>query len=93
MDKLSINTKELGSKGLSIIDTLIEKSNKTKMATTEVNEIVQDMNESTKQINTISETISQITEQTSLLSLNVSIESARAGEAGKGFAVVAEEIK
>lgn len=93
MDSLSINTKNLGDKGLSLIDALIDKSNKTKMSTSEVNDIVKDMNDSTKKINNISETIVAITEQTNLLALNASIESARAGEAGKGFAVVAEEIR
>lgn len=55
MDKLSANTKELGAKGLSMIDTLIEKSDKTKTATDEVNGIVQEMAENTKTIDTISE--------------------------------------
>lgn len=93
MDIISIDTKELSSKGLSMIGTLIEKSNKTKESTLEVDDLVQDMNQSTKQINLISQTIASITEQTNLLSLNASIESARAGEAGKGFAVVADEIR
>lgn len=93
MNKLSSGTKNLSTKGLTMIKVLIEKSTKNKEATIKVNDIVKDMNDSTKQINIISETISDITEQTNLLALNASIEAARAGELGKGFAVVADEIR
>lgn len=93
MDGITNDTQTLSSKGLDMVETLIEKSNRTKSSTNEVSVIVKDMYESTKLISTIADTIVGITEQTNLLSLNASIEAARAGEAGKGFAVVADEIR
>lgn len=84
---------ELVGQGLTVVDTL---SNKTK-ANGDVSKIVHSSiiktNDSSSKISAASNLITTIANQTNLLALNAAIEAARAGEAGKGFAVVADEIR
>ncbi|PWW42162.1 MULTISPECIES: methyl-accepting chemotaxis protein [Paenibacillus] len=64
-----------------------------RIAMSEVEKTVQELEESASRIATMTGYVSSIATQTTLLSLNASIEAARAGEAGRGFAVVAGEVK
>lgn len=93
INDMSVETKQLSDQGLTIVDDLIEKGEKSKDNSRFSKNVVNEMIESINNINFISDAITEITEQTNLLSLNASIEAARAGESGRGFAVVADEIR
>lgn len=93
INDMSVETKQLSDQGLTIVDDLIEKGEKSKDDSRFSKNVVNEMIESINKINFISDAITEITEQTNLLSLNASIEAARAGESGRGFAVVADEIR
>lgn len=80
---------ELSQKSQQASSLAIQASEKTRCAST----IVEELDQATQEIGVMAETITEISEKTNLLALNATIEAARAGEAGKGFSVVANEVK
>ncbi len=93
IEKLTHDTMSETQNGLSAVNDLDVKANRTTAISKEIMEDIKELELHSKSIGKITKVISSIADQTNLLSLNAAIEAARAGEAGKGFAVVADEVR
>ncbi|MFZ5944838.1 MAG: methyl-accepting chemotaxis protein [Bacillota bacterium] len=93
MQSESMKIAELNGNGLNVVEKLESTNNHSTVATKEITQDINKLNEQSIQIGKILVAIGGISEQTNLLALNAAIEAARAGESGRGFAVVADEIR
>lgn len=101
-DRLKVQSTDLSTEaknGREIINRLVKSTQEMKDESyhfkTELDQSIQDLNQTLLAIEKIAEKtklINEIVFQTKLLSFNASVEAARAGDQGKGFAVVAEEV-
>lgn len=89
----SFALKEYANKGRKSVDIAALAMSDIQTSTTEVKDIINELDILSDKIGNITSMITNIAKQTNMLALNAAIEAARAGEQGKGFSVVAEQVK
>ena len=93
LDDEAKNVDLLKTDGIRLMETLVDKNEKVKVASQIIRNRVTETNGFAEEIQKASDMIKNIANQTNLLALNAAIEAARAGESGRGFSVVADEIR
>lgn len=93
IDRLTHDTMLITQDGLTSVEDLDLKANRTAVISKEILDDIKALDINSKSIGKIIKVIGSIADQTNLLALNAAIEAARAGDAGKGFAVVADEVR
>jgi methyl-accepting chemotaxis protein len=88
-----VQADHLAKRGILSAATAEEGMTSIRSSSTEVDQIITEIQSRMHDITKIIGIITDISEQTNLLALNAAIEAARAGDAGLGFAVVAGEVK
>lgn len=83
----------LAQEGAGKIQIISERMLHLADMTSQMQETMQQLDESSARIASVTDVIKEIASQTNLLALNAAIEAARAGDSGRGFGVVAEEVK
>lgn len=93
VSETSVHALEETERGKQAIEEISYQINLISKSTSDIANIIEQLNQNSAEIGQIIDIITDISEQTNLLALNAAIEAARAGEHGKGFAVVSEEIR